>query len=59
MREFRQVSAIGAGFTGKQIAAITALHNYIIKIFDIKPDTLEEAKKYIRIKIKLGAISLI
>ena len=50
MREFRQVSAIGAGFTGKQIAAITALHNYIIKIFDIKPDTLEEEKSILELK---------
>jgi len=47
MREINQVLVIGAGFTGKQIAAITALHNYTVTIFEINSDVLEEAKKYI------------
>ncbi len=47
MREIKNVSVIGAGFTGKQIAAITALNEYIVSIFDINLDILEEAKKYI------------
>lgn len=47
MREIKNVSVIGAGFTGKQIAAVTALHEYVVNIFDIDLDILEEAKKYI------------
>ena len=35
MTEIKSISVIGAGFTGKQIAAITALHNYNVSIFDI------------------------
>ncbi|MFX1594407.1 MAG: 3-hydroxyacyl-CoA dehydrogenase family protein, partial [Promethearchaeota archaeon] len=37
----------GAGFTGKQIAAITALYEYNVNIVDINPEILKEAKKYI------------
>ena len=48
MRKFiENVAIIGAGFTGKQIAAITALYDFKVYIFDINPDTLEEAKKFI------------
>ncbi|MFX1379517.1 MAG: 3-hydroxyacyl-CoA dehydrogenase family protein [Promethearchaeota archaeon] len=47
MTEIKFVSVIGAGFTGKQIAATTALYNYKINIFDINLEILEEAKKYI------------
>ena len=47
MREIKKVSIIGAGFTGKQIAAIAALHNYNVSIFDINSEILEEAKNYI------------
>ncbi|MFX0036325.1 MAG: 3-hydroxyacyl-CoA dehydrogenase family protein [Candidatus Hermodarchaeota archaeon] len=47
MSEIKEVSVIGAGFTGKQIAAITALHNYNVNIFDINLEILEEAKNYI------------
>lgn len=47
MTEIKNISVIGAGFTGKQIAAITALHNYNVSIFDINLEILEEAKKYI------------
>jgi len=47
MREIKNVSVIGAGFTGKQIAAISALYEYNVSIFDINPNILEEAKKYI------------
>jgi len=47
MREIEHVSVIGAGFTGKQIAATTALHGYNVRIFDINSEILEEAKKYI------------
>jgi len=47
MIDINNVSVIGAGFTGKQIAAISALHNYNVSIFDINLEILEEAKKYI------------
>jgi len=41
------VAIIGAGFTGKQIAAIAALYDFNVYLFDINLDTLTEAKKYI------------
>ena len=41
------VGIIGAGFTGKQIAAHTALHDFVVKVYDITPKVLEDAKKYI------------
>ncbi len=47
MREIKKVLIIGAGFTGKQIAAITALYDYNVNIFDINSEILAEAKKYI------------
>jgi 3-hydroxybutyryl-CoA dehydrogenase len=47
MTEIRNVSVVGAGFTGKQIASVTTLNNYNVHIFDIKLEILEEAKKYI------------
>ncbi len=47
MSEVKKVSVIGAGFTGKQIAATTALYNYEVCVFDLNSDILEVAKKYI------------
>ncbi|MFX0073378.1 MAG: 3-hydroxyacyl-CoA dehydrogenase family protein, partial [Candidatus Hermodarchaeota archaeon] len=47
MSEIKKVSVIGAGFTGKQIAAITALYNYEVCVFDINLEILEVARKYI------------
>lgn len=47
MREIKKVLIIGAGFTGKQIAAITALYDYKVNIYDINSEILVEAKKYI------------
>ena len=43
----KKVAVIGAGFTGKQIAAIAALFDFNVYLFDINSDTLAEAKKYI------------
>jgi len=43
----KNVCIIGAGFTGKQIAAQTALHDYIVHVFDINEKIIETAKKYI------------
>jgi len=43
----KKVTIIGAGFTGKQIAAIAALYDFNVSLFDINIDTLAEAKKYI------------
>ena len=45
--EIKNVGIVGAGFTGKQIAAHTALNNFIVKVYDINPKILEDAKKYI------------
>jgi len=42
-----KVTIIGAGFTGKQIAAIAALYDFNVSLFDINLDTITEAKKYI------------
>ena len=47
MSTIKKVSIIGAGFTGKQIAAVTALYNYDVCIFDINSEVLKIAKKYI------------
>ena len=47
MNEIKNVSIIGAGFTGKQIAAIATLYEYHVSIFDINSEILMEAKKYI------------
>jgi 3-hydroxybutyryl-CoA dehydrogenase len=47
MSTIKRVSIIGAGFTGKQIAAVTALYNYDVCIFDIDLEVLKVAKKYI------------
>ncbi|MFX0175592.1 MAG: 3-hydroxyacyl-CoA dehydrogenase family protein [Candidatus Hodarchaeota archaeon] len=41
------VGIIGAGFTGKQIAAWTALFDFRVKVYDLNSEMLEAAKKYI------------
>ena len=46
-KEIKRVGIVGAGFTGKQIAAQTALNNFIVKVYDIDPKVIEDAKKYI------------
>ena len=45
--EIKTVGIVGAGFTGKQIAAQAALHDFIVKVYDIVPKTTEDAQKYI------------
>lgn len=52
MNEIKNVSIIGAGFTGKQIAAITALYEYNTSICDLNSKVLEKAKKYINGMLK-------
>jgi len=47
VKEIKKVGIVGAGFTGKQIAAQTALNNFIVKVYDIDPKVVEDAKKYI------------
>ena len=42
MNDIKNVSIIGAGFTGKQIATITALYEYNVSIFDINSEMLNE-----------------
>ncbi|MFX0074204.1 MAG: 3-hydroxyacyl-CoA dehydrogenase family protein [Candidatus Hermodarchaeota archaeon] len=46
--EIRIVAIVGAGFTGKQIAAQTALNSFTVKIFDPNKRALGEAEKYIK-----------
>jgi len=48
----KNLSVIGAGFTGKVIAAHAALYNYNVHIFDINIDVLEDAKKTITWTLK-------
>ena len=46
-KEIKKVAIVGAGFTGKVIAAQAALHDFIVSVYDIDPKVLEDAKKYI------------
>ena len=46
-KEIKKIGIVGAGFTGKQIAAQTALNNFIVKVYDMDPKVIEGAKKYI------------
>lgn len=46
-KEIKKIGIIGAGFTGKQIAAHAALHELIVNVYDIDPIIVEAAKKYI------------
>ena len=46
-KEIKKIGIVGAGFTGKQIAAQTALHDFVVVVYDIDPDVLESAEKYI------------
>jgi len=46
-KEIKKIGIIGAGFTGKQIAAHAALHEFIVNVYDIDPIIVEAAKKYI------------
>jgi 3-hydroxybutyryl-CoA dehydrogenase len=47
MSEIKTISIIGAGFTGRQIAARTLEYDFKIKISDIKQEVLDDARKYI------------
>ena len=44
MNSVSNVSIIGAGFTGKQIAEWTVLHNFKVSIFDIKGKLVKNVK---------------
>lgn len=46
-KEIKKVGIVGAGFTGKQIAAQTALNNFIVKVCDKDIKIIEDAKKYV------------
>ena len=45
--EIKKVGIVGAGFTGKQIAAQAALNNFIVKVYDFDPKSVEDANKYV------------
>jgi 3-hydroxybutyryl-CoA dehydrogenase len=45
--KIQKVAIIGAGFTGKQIAAQTASYGFIVQIYDPVSKSLIEAEKYI------------
>jgi 3-hydroxybutyryl-CoA dehydrogenase len=46
------VSIIGAGFTGKQIAEWTLLHEFKVNVFDVKQEILEDTEKFITGSLK-------
>jgi len=46
-KEIKKIGIVGAGFTGEQIAAQAALHEFIVNVYDIDPKIIEAAKKYI------------
>jgi len=46
-KEIKKVGIVGAGFTGKQIAAQTALNSFVVKVYDIDQKVVEDANKYI------------
>jgi 3-hydroxybutyryl-CoA dehydrogenase len=52
MNSVSNVSIIGAGFTGKQIAEWTVLHNFKVSVFDIKQEILDDTKKFITGSLK-------
>lgn len=41
------ITIIGAGFTGKQITARSALYDYSVRLYDISSDALEEATNFL------------
>jgi len=46
-KEIKKIGIVGAGFTGKQIAAQSALNNLVVKVYDMDSKVIEGAKKYI------------
>jgi 3-hydroxybutyryl-CoA dehydrogenase len=52
MNTVSNISIIGVGFTGKQIAEWLLLHNFKLSVFDIDKEILEDAKKYITGSLK-------
>jgi 3-hydroxybutyryl-CoA dehydrogenase len=52
MKNVLNVSIIGAGFMGKQIAEWTLLHNFKVNVFDIKKEILEDTEKFITGSLK-------
>ena len=47
MSETKTVAIVGAGFTGRQIAASTVENGFNVNICDIKQDVLEDAKQFL------------
>lgn len=43
----KKIAVIGAGFTGKQIAARCALYDYNVFLYDVSSDALKEATKFL------------
>ena len=52
MNEIKNISIVGAGFTGKQIATITALYEYHVTIIDLNSEMLKEAKITVPVEIE-------
>ncbi len=52
MSDLLKISIIVAGFTGKQIAEWTLLHNFKVYIYDIKQEILEDTEKFITGSLK-------
>jgi 3-hydroxybutyryl-CoA dehydrogenase len=49
----RSLTIIGSGFMGIQIAVRCAVHSYPVRLFDIKPEVIEAAKKAVKDNIDL------
>jgi len=47
-----KIAIVGAGFMGRQIANWAALYNYIVHIYDIDSEALEDAKAFITKALK-------
>ncbi|MBD3195026.1 MAG: 3-hydroxyacyl-CoA dehydrogenase family protein [Candidatus Lokiarchaeota archaeon] len=46
--QIKKVTIIGAGFTGRQIAARTALYDYNVCLYDIKEEVLEDVQEFLK-----------
>ncbi|TXT64222.1 MAG: hypothetical protein BAJALOKI3v1_240036 [Promethearchaeota archaeon] len=46
--KIKKVAIIGAGFTGRQIAARTALYDYKVNLYDMSKEVLEDVKVFLK-----------
>ncbi|MBD3211939.1 MAG: 3-hydroxyacyl-CoA dehydrogenase family protein [Candidatus Lokiarchaeota archaeon] len=46
--KIKKVAIIGAGFTGRQIAARTALYDYTVNLYDVSKEVLEDVEVFLK-----------